>query len=220
MSYHASIWFEPKKVFHGCIQYKVLSLKTGIHPQKRSTPISQVTQSILEQTKLIHQDLRKNTMQAHIKYKEYYEKKLNASELRERDCAYVLWTNAVQKWSKNPATILSRSDPCFVENASSNDNYLVCKVRTDKTPVPLCMNLRPFTPRQPVHDIQTTSQYENLTLWWPSNMMIRTPEHGSLHLKSLYLTTAEIDLTYLVHPKSQCNLTKQTTIGVPFQASY
>ena len=74
-SYHTSIGCEPSRVFHGKIPYNVLDLKIGILPQQQPIPSSQITQDVLEQTEMIHQVVRKNTMQAYIKYKAYYDKK-------------------------------------------------------------------------------------------------------------------------------------------------
>ena len=74
-SYHSSIGCEPSRVFHGRIPYKILVLKTGIRPQKTSSPDSKIAQDVLGQTEMIFQDVRRNTMQAYIKYKAYYDKK-------------------------------------------------------------------------------------------------------------------------------------------------
>ena len=68
-SYHASIGREPSRVFHGRIPYNILDLKLGIRPEKIPSPESQIAQDVLEQTEIIFQDVRKNAMQAHIKYK-------------------------------------------------------------------------------------------------------------------------------------------------------
>ena len=53
----------------------------GIRPQKNSSPDSEIAQDVLEQTEMIFQDVRRNDMQAYIKYKAYYDKKANASNL-------------------------------------------------------------------------------------------------------------------------------------------
>ena len=76
-SYHTSIGCEPCRVFHGRIPYNVLGLKLGIRPQQQPNPTSQIAQDVLEQTEMIHQDVRKNATQAYIKYKAYYDKKAN-----------------------------------------------------------------------------------------------------------------------------------------------
>ena len=66
-SYHKSIGCEPSRVFHGRIPYNILGLKLGIRPQQQPILTSQIAQDILEQTEMIYQDVRKNTMQAYIK---------------------------------------------------------------------------------------------------------------------------------------------------------
>ena len=77
------------RVFHGRIPYNVLYSKLGIRPQQQPIPTSQIVQDFLEQTEMIHQDVRKKTMQAYIKYKSYYDKKDNASKLKEADYLYL-----------------------------------------------------------------------------------------------------------------------------------
>ena len=74
-SYHSSIGCEPSRVFHGRIPYKILDLKLAIRPQKIPAPDSENAQDVLEQTETIFQDVRRNAMQAYIKYKAYYDKK-------------------------------------------------------------------------------------------------------------------------------------------------
>ena len=68
-SYHSSIGCEPSRVFHGRIPYNILDLKMGIRPQKIPSPNSEIAQDVLEQTESIFQDVRRNAMQAYIKYK-------------------------------------------------------------------------------------------------------------------------------------------------------
>ena len=84
-SYHASIGCEPSRVFHGRIPYTILDLKMGIRPQIIPPPDSQIAQDVLEQTETNFQEVRRNAMQAFIKYKAYYDKKANASKLKQID---------------------------------------------------------------------------------------------------------------------------------------
>ena len=93
-SYHTSIGCEPSRVFHGRIPYNILDLKLGIDPQQQPIPTSQIAQKVLDQVEKIHQDVRKDALQAYIKYRAYYDKKANASKLKEADCAYVLQSKA------------------------------------------------------------------------------------------------------------------------------
>ena len=88
-SYHTSVGCEPSRVLHGRIPYNILDLKLGIRPQQQLLPTSQIAQDVLDQTEMVHQDVRKNAMQAYIKIKAYYDKKANASELKEADYVYV-----------------------------------------------------------------------------------------------------------------------------------
>ena len=46
----------------------------GVRPQKIPSLDSQIAQGVLQQTEMIFQDVRKNAMQAYIKYKAYSEK--------------------------------------------------------------------------------------------------------------------------------------------------
>ena len=96
-SYHTTTGCEPSRVFHGRIPYNVLDLKLGIRPQLQPIPTSQIAQDVLEQTVMIHQDVRKNTMQAYIKYKAYYDKKANASKVKETDYVQIMYTSYSQK---------------------------------------------------------------------------------------------------------------------------
>ena len=93
-SYHTSIGCEPSRVSHGRIPYNALGLKLGIRPQQQPIPTSQIAQVVLDQTEMIHQDVRKNSMQAYNKYKAYYDKKANASKLKEADYVDILQPKA------------------------------------------------------------------------------------------------------------------------------
>ena len=157
-SYHASIGCEPSRVFHGRIPYKVLDLKLGIRPQQQPIAISRIAQDFLEQTEMIHQDVRKNTMQAYIKYKAYYDKKANASKLKETDFVYILQPKADHQGSKILFTEFRWIGPYFIEKVLPNNNSLVRKIGTNKTQVLHRMRMRQFTLRQPPADITVKPQ--------------------------------------------------------------
>ena len=76
----------------------------GIRPQQQPIPTSQIAQEVLEQTEMIHQDVRKNLMQAYFKYKAYYDKEANAPKLKEADYVYILQPKADHQGSKFPFT--------------------------------------------------------------------------------------------------------------------
>ena len=157
-SYHTSIGCEPSRIFHGRIPYNVLDLKLGIRPQQQPITTSQVAQDVPDKTEMIHQDVRKNAMQAYIKYKNYYHKKANASKLKEADSVYVLQPKADHQWSKNPFTDFRWIGPYIIEAVLPNNNYLVSKFGTHKTQVLPRMRMRQFSPRQPPADIRIKPQ--------------------------------------------------------------
>ena len=66
-SYHTSIGCEPGRVFHGRIPYNFLDLKLEISPTAAAHSHFANYQDVLDQTEMIHQDVRMNAMQAYIK---------------------------------------------------------------------------------------------------------------------------------------------------------
>ena len=66
----------------------------GIRPQKIPSPDPEIAQEVIEQTELIFQDVRRNAMQAYIKYKAYFDKKANASKLKQPDYVYTIQPKA------------------------------------------------------------------------------------------------------------------------------
>ena len=155
-SYHASIGFEPSRSSHGRIPHNILNLEMGIRPQKIPSPDSQIAQDVLEQTEIFFRDVRKNAMQAYIKYKACYDKKANASKLKHADYVFILQPKADHQGSKIPFTEFRWIGPYIIEKLSPNNNYLVRKNGTIRTKILHRMRLRHITPRQPVPDIPIT----------------------------------------------------------------
>ena len=152
-SYHTSIGCEPSRVFHGRIPYNNLDLKLEIRQQQQPISTSQTAEDVLEQTEVIHQNVRKNTMQAYIKYKAYYDKKANASKLKEADYVYILQPKADHQGSKIQFTEFRWIGPYIIEKGLPISNYLERKIGTNKTQVLHRMRMRQFTSRQPPADI-------------------------------------------------------------------
>ena len=134
-SYHTSIGCEPSRVFHGLIPYNISDSKTRICPQQQPIPTSQIAQDVLHQTEMIHQDVCKNAMQAYTKYKAHYNKKTNASKLKEADYVYVSRPKTAHRESKIPFTEFRWIGPYIIEKVLPNNNYLLCKIGTKKTQV-------------------------------------------------------------------------------------
>ena len=156
--YQTSIGCEPSRVFHGRIPYNALDLKLAIRPQQQPIPTSQIAQELLEQTQMIHQDVRNNIMQAYIKNKAYYNKKANASKLKEAGYVYILQPKADHQGSNFPFTEFRWIGPYIIAKVLPNDYYLVRKIGTNKTQVLHRMRMRQFTARQPPADITVKPQ--------------------------------------------------------------
>ena len=196
-------------MFHGRIPYNILDLKMGIRPQKISFPDSEIAQDVLEQTTMIFQDVRRNAMQAYIKYKAFYDKKVNASKLKQSEYVYTLQPKLDHQGSKIPFTDFRWIGPYIIEKVLPNNNYLVRKIGTNKTQILHRMRPRQFTPHQTIPDTLVTPRDGNQTRKLSLNMMIYTPEHGSVIMTSQYLIAIAIIWSYLIDPKSQYNLKKQ-----------
>ena len=180
-SYHTSIGCEPSRVFRGRIPYNVLDLKPGICPQQQPFPTSQIAQDILEQTEMIHQGDRKNAMQAYIKNKAYYDKKSNASKLKEADYVYILQPKVDHQGSEIPFTEFRWIGRYIIEKVLPNNNYMVRKIGFNKTQVLHRMRMRQFTPRQPPADITVKPQE------------YKSDPEVSLHHDDLYARAWEYD---------------------------
>ena len=130
----------------------------GIRPQQQPIPNSQIAQEVLEQTEMIHQDVRKNIMQAYIKNKAYYDKKANAPKLKEADYVNILQPKKDHQGSRIPFTEFRWIGPYIFEKVLPKNNYPVRKIGTNKTQVLHRMTIRQFAPRQPPADITVKLQ--------------------------------------------------------------
>ena len=160
-SYHSSIGCEPSRVFHGRIPYKILDLELGIRPQKIPAPDSEMAQDVLEQTETIFQDARRNAMQAYLKYKAYYDKKANATKLKQSDYVYILQPKADHQGSKIVFTDFRWIGPYIAEKVLPNNNYVVRKTGTNKTQILDRKRLRQFTPRHTSHTTRMATRPGN-----------------------------------------------------------
>ena len=94
----------------------------GIRPQKIPPADSQIAQDVLEQTETIFRDVRKNAMQAYIKYKAYYDRKANSSKLKQADYIFILQPKADHQGSKIPFTDFRWIGPYTIEKVLPNNN--------------------------------------------------------------------------------------------------
>ena len=145
-------------------------------------------------------------MQAYIKYKANYDKKANASKLKEADCVDVLQPNADHQGSKVPFTELWCLGPYIIENVLSNNNYPVRKIGTNKTQVLHRVRMRQFAPRQPPADIRITPQK-----WKPD------PEVSLKH-DDLYARAWECDYEQPIFDAKNNNATPPISSEIPVQS--
>ena len=143
-------------MFHGRIPYNIFALKMGIRPQKIPFPDSEIAQDVLEQTETIFQNVRRNAMQAYIKYTASFDKKANASKLKQSKYVYIPQGKADHQASKLPLTDFRWVGPYIVEKVLPNINYVVRKSVTNKTQTLHRMRQPHITPRQPITDIPVT----------------------------------------------------------------
>ena len=215
-SYHASIVCEPSRVIHGRIPYNILDVR----PQKIPPPDSQISQDVLEQTETIFQDVRKNAMQAYIKYKAYYDRKANASKLKQADYVFILQPKADHQGSKIPCTDFRWIGPYIFEKVLPNNNYSVRRIGTNKTQTLHQMRLRQFTTRQPISDIPVT-----LREWQPDPEVVIT--HDDLYARAWEYEYEEPlfdsdynNLALPDHPKVQYDPNRQLTKRRALRESY
>ena len=122
--------------------------------------------------RMIVQDVRKNAMQAYIKNEAYFDKKGNASKLKQADYFYVLQPKADHQATKIFFTFFRWIGPRIIEKVLSNNNYLVPQIGTNKTQVLHRMRLHQFTPRQLIADIQITPRQ-----WKPEPTVINENDY-------------------------------------------
>ena len=185
---------------------QVLDLKLGIRPQQQPIPTSEIVQDVLYETEMIHQDVRKNAMQAYIKYKAYYDKKANASKLKEADYVYILQPKADYQGSKVPFTEFRWIGPYVIEKVLLNNNYLVRKIGANKTQVLHRMRLRQFTPRQLPADIRVKPQE------------YKPDPEVSLNHDDLYARAWEYDFEHPIFNAKNNNAAPPKSIEVPIQS--
>ena len=120
-------------------------------------------------------------MHIYLRYKAYYDKKANASVLKEKEYVYILQPKANHQGSKIPFIEFRWVGPYIIERVLPNNNYVVRRVGTHKTQTLHRMRIRPFQPREPLPDIQSTPKY-----WRPD------PEVEMTH-EDLYARAWETD---------------------------
>ena len=126
---------------------------------------------------MILQYVPKNAMQAYIKNIVCYDKKANASKLKQIDFFYILQPKTNQQGSKIPFTDFRWIETYFIEKVLPNNKIFVRQTSTNQTQVLHRMGLRHFTPRQLLPDIPIT-----LREWQPDPEVII--KHDDLYARA------------------------------------
>ena len=149
-------------------------------------------------------------MQAYIKYKAYYDKKANASKLKEADYVYILQPKADHQGSKIPFTEIRWIGPYIIEKVLPNNNYLARKIGTNKTQVLHRMRMRQFTPRQSPVDITITIKPQEY----------KSDPKVSLHHDDFYARAWEYDFEQPFFDAENVKVASPTLQEIPLQSDY
>ena len=91
-------------------------------------------------------------MQSYFTYKNFYDKKANASPLKEKDYCFILQPKADQQGSKIPFRDFRWIGPCLVEKVLPNNDYMLRKLNTTKTEILHTIRLKKYNPQKPLED--------------------------------------------------------------------
>ena len=142
-SYHSSLGCEPSRVFHGRIPYNVFDLKFGIRNQRPTTTTTNMREDILHKTQQIKEAVNKNLMQSYVRYKQYYDKKVNAHPLNVNEYCHALHPKANNQGTKLPFKEYLWTGPYIIVKVLPNNNYLIRKLQTNYTQILHRIRLKP-----------------------------------------------------------------------------
>ena len=151
-TYHSSIDCKPSRVFHGRVPHKILDHKLGLRFNPNTAPTIDFAEKLLRRTQILYEKTEKNVMQSFIKYKMYYDKKSKASPLKEKDYCFILQPKADHQGSKLPVRDFRGIGPNLVEKVLPNNNYILRKLKTNKTQILHRIRLRKYNPEKPSED--------------------------------------------------------------------
>ena len=189
-TYHSSIGCEPSKVFHGRIPYNVLDHKLGNNPNKDFLPTTEFAEELQQRTQILIDKTKQNIMQSYLKYKEYYDRKAKAAPLKEQDFCFILQPKADNQGSKIPFRDYRLIGPYRIEIVLPNDNYIVRRLKTNKTQILHRISLKKFVPNTPLEDKYSKEKLQ------PDDEIIIPQD-------DLYTISWEVDFDYQVFEPRQ-----------------
>ena len=151
-SYHASTGCEPTRVFHRRVPYNILDHQLGNNPNEQITPTTEFAEEIQNGTKLPMDKTKQKLMQSYIKPQGFYDRKANATPLKEGDYCFVLQPKADNQGSKIPFKDYCWFGPFIIQKVLPNENYIVRRLKTNKTQIMHRIRLKKFAPNQLLED--------------------------------------------------------------------
>ena len=151
-------------------------------------------------------------MPAYINDKAYFDKTTNASKLEKKtDYVYMLQPKADHQEAKFPLQICGALDLIFLKKCFQTIFIWYAKLAPITRKYFFGWGYANSLPANRCQTYQSHHANGNQTRKLLLNMMIYTPEHGSVNMMSQYLKAITIIWQRLVHPKLQCNPSKQLT---------
>ena len=182
-TYHSSIGCEPSEVFHGRIPFNVLDHKLGNNPNKNFLPTTEFAEEVQQRTQIVIDQTKKNIMQSYLKYKDYYDRKVKAAPLKEKDFCFVLQPKTDSQASKIPFREYRWIGLFVVQTVLSNDNYIVRRLNTNKTQILHRIRLKKFVPNALLEDKYDVEKLQ------PDNEIVIPQD-------DLYTISWEVDFEY------------------------
>ena len=140
--------------------HNILDHKLDLRFNPNIAPTTDFAEELLRRTKILYDKTEKNVMQSYIKYKRYYHKKAKASPSKEKGYGYILQPKADHNGTKIPFRDFRWIGPYFAEKVLTNNNYIVRKLKTNKTQIPHKIRLRKYNPEESPEDNHQETQWQ------------------------------------------------------------
>ena len=148
---HQALRCTPTEFFHGRIPFNALEIKFGdsLSELRTTTNITWIVENMNKK----FQETHTNIIEAFHKYKNYYNRKAQASPLKEYDFTFLFNKRLFNESDKIPFREFKWEGRYKVVKFLSNSNYIIRKIVTLRTQCVNRTRLRPFTPNAPIADI-------------------------------------------------------------------
>ena len=154
-TYAPAVGCKPSDVFHGRTPVNPLDLRFQNTRLWQHKPKADCIKEIQDKTTELFASVKENLIHSYLKYKKYYDRKANASPLKEQTYCLILdpkCTTQMATMNKQQ----SRWIPMYrVEKIHTNANYIVRNVNTNYTQCVHRMRLRPIKPQHKIQDLES-----------------------------------------------------------------